>query len=374
MIEAETDAFNKSWLGTNNEGQVDCIARLPELLNVLLDNDMLEVYASKGDEIKIWAGNPDYEKKPLILPSKKCSIKLMEHFGRFEGKFVVQLFEKGILLDERIVEVIPGTPRLISQVGKTSHATSIPEGMVIIPAGKFVFKATNGDEFIPYPKGNEGKTLEFQSFFMDRFPVTNLHFKAFLDQTHYQPKDTANFLKHWVGAKIPENQGDFPVVYVSYEDAAAYANWAGKRLPTELEWQYAAQTSACNEWPWNQKKPVKRVEQAITNTLTVSNIEGIDPKFCNLGDGKPYAVGKYPKGVNPFGLEDLVGCVWQLTNDIYVNGSYRYIILKGGSYYKPSSSWWYVQGGPRELNYRQILLRVSPGFERNATIGFRCVK
>ena len=72
MIEAETDAFNKSWLGTNNEGQVDCIARLPELLNVLLDNDMLEVYASKGDEIKIWAGNPDYEKKPLILPSKKC--------------------------------------------------------------------------------------------------------------------------------------------------------------------------------------------------------------------------------------------------------------------------------------------------------------
>ena len=177
-----------------------------------------------------------------------------------------------------------------------------------------------------------------------------------------------------MGAKIPENQGDFPVVYVSYEDAAAYANWAGKRLPTELEWQYAAQTSACNEWPWNQKKPVKRVEQAITNTLTVSNIEGIDPKFCNLGDGKPYAVGKYPKGVNPFGLEDLVGCVWQLTNDIYVNGSYRYIILKGGSYYKPSSSWWYVQGGPRELNYRQILLRVSPGFERNATIGFRCVK
>lgn len=58
----------------------------------------------------------------------------------------------------------------------------------------------------------------------------------------------------------------------------------------------------------------------------------------------------------------------------YMSGSYRFIIMKGGSYYKPSSSWWYVQGGPRELNYRQMLLRVSPGFERNATVGFRCVK
>jgi formylglycine-generating enzyme required for sulfatase activity len=102
-------------------------------------------------------------------------------------------------------------------------------------------------------------------------------------------------------------------------------------------------------------------------------VEGINSLLCNLGDGKLYAVGKYPKGANPFGLEDLVGCVWQLTNDLYANGSYRYIILKGGSYFKPSSSWWYVQGGPHELNYRQFLLRVSEGFERNATVGFRCV-
>lgn len=48
--------------------------------------------------------------------------------------------------------------------------------------------------------------------------------------------------------------------------------------------------------------------------------------------------------------------------------------MKGGSYYNPTSSWWYVQGGPRELDYRQYLLRVSQGFERNSTVGFRCVK
>ena len=111
----------------------------------------------------------------------------------------------------------------------------------------------------------------------------------------------------------------------------------------------------------------------ITNTLSTTAIEGIDSSRCNLGDGILHAVGSYPAGINPFGLQDLVGSVWQLTNDEYMNGSYKYIILKGGSYFKPSSSWWYVQGGPRELHYRQQLLRVSPGFERNATVGFRCV-
>ena len=79
-------------------------------------------------------------------------------------------------------------------------------------------------------------------------------------------------------------------------------------------------------------------------------------------------------GANPYGLQDLVGSVWQLTNDVYMSGSHRYIMMKGGSYFKPSSSCWYVQGRPRELHYRQFLLRVSQGFERNATVGFRCMK
>jgi formylglycine-generating enzyme required for sulfatase activity len=374
LIEAETDAFNQSWLGTNNEGQVDCIAEFPELLSVSRESDVLNVSASAGREIRVWAGVPEYGKQPLILSAGKNAICLTDHFGRFEGRFIVQLFENGILLDERIEEIIPGTPRLVSQSEKISGTSAILAGMVKIPAGKFVFKTTHGDDFIPYPKDNQDKAFDMPAFLMDKNPVTNLGFKQFLEATHYMPADSANFLKHWIDGKIPEGEEHFPVVYVSYEDALAYSAWSGKRLPTEMEWQYAAQTSSGNEWPWIQNKPVKRVLQEVTGTLTVSNIEGIDPKRCNLGDGKPYAVGKYPKGANPFGLQDLVGCVWQLTNDLYVNGSYRYIILKGGSYFKPSSSWWYVQGGPRELHYRQQLLRVSEGFERNATVGFRCVK
>lgn len=246
--------------------------------------------------------------------------------------------------------------------------------MVAIPEGKFKIHFTQGDEFIPYPKEGEGETIAISSFFMDRYPVTNYDFKKFLDATEYKPSDTTNFLKHWKNEMIPKGQENFPVIYVSYEDAQAYAAWVGKRLPTELEWQYAAQTSAGNEWPWKQAKPVTRKETYVTETLTVKSIEGIDPKHSNLGDGSLYPVGKFTKGINPYGLYDLVGSVWQLTNDVYESSSYRYIMMKGGSYFKPSSSWWYVQGGPRELHYRQFLLRVSQGFERNATVGFRCVK
>jgi formylglycine-generating enzyme required for sulfatase activity len=246
--------------------------------------------------------------------------------------------------------------------------------MVKVPAGKFIFKATNGDEFISYPKQDVDSSFEMRSFYMDKYPVTNALYLSFVKATGYKPSDTANYLKHWVNGRIKKGDEQLPVTFVSYEDAKAYARWAGKRLPTEIEWQYAAQTPELNEWPWKQAAPVTRKIEYVTNTLSTSAIQGIDSLMCNLGDGKLHAIGSYPKGANPYGLEDLVGSVWQLTNDLYMNGSYRYILMKGGSYFKPSNSWWYVQGGPRELHYRQQLLRVSQGFERNATVGFRCVK
>ncbi|MCJ7465343.1 MAG: formylglycine-generating enzyme family protein [Maribacter sp.] len=373
-VEVETDAFNQTYLGTNNEGEVDCIARLPKILTSSLTNDVLQVLTSQGDRIKIWAGPPAYDTTPLELAAGTHSLPLLDHFGRYEGKFILQLFEKGILLDENIVEVQPGTPRLASRVVKTNTSAKV-KGMVRIPAGSFIFKTTHGDGFIPYPDFQQGKSFQMDAFLMDKHPVTNAEFKAFMEQSGYRTTDTANFLKHWENGAPPMGQENFPVVYVSYEDAQAYAEWAKKRLPTELEWQYAAQTSDGREWPWSKNtKNIHREAEAITETLTTYKIKGIDPQFCNLGNGIPDPVGSHPKGANPFGLEDLVGSVWQLTNDSYKSGSYDYIIMKGGSYYNPSSSWWYVQGGPRELNYREHLLRVSQGFERNATVGFRCVK
>ncbi len=385
MIPAHTDAFHQSLLGTNDEGAVGCIARLPVLLEVKLTNGELSLDTPEGDSIRIWTGNPGYDKQPLLLPATRQTLLLQKHFGPYEGKLVIQLFDGNWLLDERIASIVPGTPRLLRATepemppaglppGNTPAGAALTGDMVRIPAGRFLFKTTHGDDFVPYPEHHEGKEFDMPSFLMDRTPVTNRQYKAFLEAAGYTPADTVNFLKHWAGNNYRPGEADFPVVCVSVEDARAYARWAGKRLPTEIEWQYAAQTSAGNEWPWKQNKPVVRNTRQITSTLTVCDIGGIDPGRCNPGDGRPYPVGKYPGGANPLGLLDLTGSVWQLTADEYFNGSYRFVIMKGGSFYKPSSSWWYVQGGPRELHYRQMLLRVSPGFERNTTVGFRCVK
>jgi formylglycine-generating enzyme required for sulfatase activity len=373
-VKAHTNAFNATWLGTNNEGAVDVIARFPDLLQTHLSGDILTVNADEGTEIRLWKGNPSYAAKLVVLKPGNHTLALTDLFGRYEGKFVVQLFNDKEMIDERVYIIKPGTPRLISKEKITEAARKTPKGMVRIPAGIFKFQTTHGDDFISYPDFNEDSTYHMTSYYIDEFPVTNTQFKAFLDDTHYQPDDTANFLKNWQNGSFKVGEGNFPVVYVSYEDAQAYAKWAGKRLPSEIEWQYAAQTPHLNEWPWKQSKPVKWSTQEITGTLTIKKPEGIDSTYCNLGDGKPYPVGKYRKGANPYGLGDLVGCVWQLTNDVYQSGSYRYIMMKGGSFFNPSSSWWYVQGGPRPLTYRQYLLRVSEGFERNATVGFRCVK
>ena len=372
LLDVNTDAFNASDLGTNNEAEVDAVAQFISHLQVKLDGDALTYHSDKPGSIRIWAGSPAYDKKPWTSGKSDGAISVLSTFGTFEGRVVVQLLDKGILQDELVVEIIPGTPRRISH-SAPAVARGNTNDMIRIPAGDFFFHASSGDAFIPYPAQDTGSRFAMKEMYVDRFPVTNKQFEGFLKATQYRPADTARFLVHWVKGRIPAGQEDFPVVHVSLEDAQAYAKWAGKRLPTEIEWQYAAQTRDLREWPWDQKVPVTRKEEFVTETLTTVEIGGIDPIHCNLGEGKPYKVGAYPAGANPYGLQDLVGCVWQLTNDVYQSGNYRYVIMKGGSFFKPSGSWWYVQGGPRELHHRQMLLRVSAGFERNATVGFRCV-
>lgn len=371
-----TEAFHQSFLGTNNEGAASAIAQFPILLNANLVNGILLTFqANRGDEIRIWKGNPDYEKKPLLFGIEKNRLQLNDEWLNYEGKIVVQLFENEELLDERVFELEPGLPRLISISEKTLPVAKTPKGMILVPAGQFKMIAEQGDEFISYPKNNSLDSMEMPAFYMDKFPVTNQQFKAFLDDSKYQPEDTTRFLKHWKCGEIPTGMENHPVIYVSISDAKAYARWAGKRLPTEAEWQYAAQNGESDRlWPWNLDQISSKSSESITNTLTVSRFQLNDSTLCNPGNGQLDAVSSYPKGANPLGLEDLTASVWQLTNDEYDDGAYQFIIMKGGSYFNPGSSWWYVQGGPKPLNWRQMLLKVSPGFERNATVGFRCVQ
>ena len=351
-IQVDVREFNKKWLGTNREGNLDCIAGLPNLLNLELKGDSLKILASDGNLIKIWSGNPSYQNTAKEYTENQFRVKLAELFNKNEGKFVVQLFKDDELLDERVVNVEPGKPYLISSVKQTKKYKNSPAGMKIVPGADFSFEVTNPDQFIPYPDYSIPQTVKVDSFYMDEYPVTNKDFYDFLEATHYIPQNSVNFLKHWENGIYPQGQENYPVVYINIEDAKAYADWVGKRLPTEVEWQYAAQGTDGRLWPWG-------VEYHGTR--------------CNNAFGKPTPVDAFPKGNSPFEIADMVGNIWQLTNDIYFNGSYKFIIIRGGSYFNPTSSSWYVKGGPQPLNRTQMLLLVTPGFDRNATVGFRCV-
>ena len=374
---ADVDAFSKKWIGTNNESAVGAIAMFKKNLNTKfnLADDRLTISAKDGDKIRIWAGMPGYTGTYKDYSIQKQSVYLLDEFGRSEGKFVVQLFRDNQLIDENIINFKPASARRISRVENTKSKRKTPLGMVKIPAGRLdSMKIKEGDSFIPYPQLIESRNIKVKSFYMDQFPVTNIEYKKFLDETNYRPEDNQNFLKHWENGIIVNGDENKPVIYVSLDDAKAYTKWAGKRLPTEIEWQYAAQAGDSNlEWPWGNSKGIEKENIFVTNNLTVEKFIGVDPDFANPGNGQYEAVGLHPKGTNPFGLQDLVGSVWQMTNDVYDNVTNTFIILKGGSYFKPESSWWYVQGGPQSLFFRQKLLMVSRGFDRKATVGFRCV-
>jgi formylglycine-generating enzyme required for sulfatase activity len=100
----------------------------------------------------------------------------------------------------------------------------------------------------------------------------------------------------------------------------------------------------------------------------------MDSTRCNHNSNKPAKVYQHPEGASPFGVKDMIGNVWQMTNDVYFNGAYYYNIIRGGSYYHPTSSIWYVAGGALPADHPEMLLLISPALDRNATVGFRCVK
>ncbi len=352
-IPAALAGYPASWRGTRRESSVDVIARFPEWLRVELQEDSLKIKTEKGDHIRLWKGDPSYQNTFTRLPAKDTVINLRDLFRSFEGKYVIQLFRGDQLMDEEVVEMPSGKPYLISRVTRTPSISYTPNRMVQIPEGDFIFKVSNPDQFIPYPDHATPKKVHVRTFYMDKYPVTNEQFYDFMLATHYKPADPANFLRHWQNGKYPEGMGNYPVVWISLEDARAYARWAKKRLPTEIEWQYAAQGDDGRVWPWGNEFYGTR---------------------CNNNFTRPTPVDAFPKGKSPFKVEDLVGNVWQLTNDVYDNGSYTFVIIRGGSYYNPDSSRWYLRGGPQPLDRTQMLLMVSPGFDRSPTVGFRCVR
>lgn len=196
------------------------------------------------------------------------------------------------------------------------------------------------------------RQVNLAPFAIDLTPVTNRQFADFL-AAGYRPQSSENFLRHWQNGEIPTGLADHPVVYVSLEDAQAYAAWAGKRLPTEEEWQFAAGGIEGLRYPWG-------------NTF--------QPDACNHGQtGGTTPVMQFPAGRSPFGCYDLCGNVWEWTESERISGGRtRFTLLKGGSYYAAKDSFWYSDGGPQANDFAAKFLLMAPSIDRCATIGFRC--
>ena len=199
------------------------------------------------------------------------------------------------------------------------------------------------------------------------------------------PEEKQNWLKHWdwsgESPVIPEGWESHPVRWVSRRDAEAYCRYYDKRLPTSWEWQLAAQgrDTTCSTilgvqrcagrtYPWgNAWSPY-----AVAN---LSNARTDPP----LED-----VGSHPASASPFGVEDLVGHVWQWTDEACDEHTCKGILRGGSNYYPLGSRWYFPQPGcvkgacrwdtPRgDLSEHNTLLLLSESMDRAATIGFRCV-
>ena len=172
-----------------------------------------------------------------------------------------------------------------------------PEGMVLIPAGEFQMGSDDEDAD---DDERPVHTVYVDAFYMDEYEVTNAQFKAFVDANPHWQKDQidakfhdSTYLYDWSGTDYPSGKADHPVVWVSWYAAMAYAEWAGKRLPTEAEWEYAARGGlAGQKYPWG-------------NTLVNDRSWG----------GNTTPVGAY--AANGYGLYDMAGNVWEWCLDAY---------------------------------------------------------
>jgi formylglycine-generating enzyme required for sulfatase activity len=265
--------------------------------------------------------------------------------------------------------------KLISSPQSPSYDQQ-PENMVAVPAWTGAhhqryrmrecgFIAGSPTELHVY----DGMEKEFEDvrdvstpdLWVDTYPITNEAFKQFLDATNYQPINTQRFLDHWHRGAPPQGMEHHPVVYVSLNDARAYAQWAGKRLPTDAEWQRACLGDRTTLYPWG--------------STIIRHVGGVHSNHhCNDGSlGGTTPVDLFPRGMSPYGCIDMIGNTWELTESERSDGHTRYALLKGGCWYGAEGSSWLFDGGPQGGDWAAKMILMHDGWDRCATIGFRCV-
>ncbi len=200
----------------------------------------------------------------------------------------------------------------------------VVEGMMLVPAGTFQFGPENREHYL-------------DTYYIDRTGVTNEEYGRFMGETGYRAPRGWDDTKH----KDPQQ----PVVGVSFADAMQYAKWAGKELPTEMQWEKAARGTEGLPFPWGNDPP------GASDACF-----GLDPI-----EGAPVAVGRTLRNVSPFGAHDLCGNVWEWTRSRYEKGS-EYLVIRGGCY-----------NDPIELLHLDFRMEAHPK-DKHKILGFRCVR
>jgi serine/threonine protein kinase/formylglycine-generating enzyme required for sulfatase activity len=170
--------------------------------------------------------------------------------------------------------------------------------MVKVDAGTYrVGRDAAGGSYAP------AQAIEIGQFWIDQYEVTNAQYAAFLAAASATPP------AGWVGGNTPAGQNDYPVEGVTWDQAAAFCQWAGKRLPGEAEWEVAARGPKGSLYPW-----------------------GDDERAVTLPDGKTYAVGQMAANRSAFGAFDMAGNVWEWVGTTYAPVPEGHKVLHGGGY------------------------------------------
>jgi len=235
------------------------------------------------------------------------------------------------------------------QYGDTGLAVTVPEGMVLVRGGIFRMGREGGAE-VERPVHE----VRVAPFFIDRTEVTNEQYLRYVRATGVSPP------RHWSGAMYPTGRSQFPVVNVSWYDAKAFAEWAGKRLPSEAEWEFAARGLDGRFYPWGND----------WNSLNSNSGQSAETSR----DSGLVRVGSFPGGLSPFGVADMTGNVWEWTSDKLTSYAARATgdtgarqmeegrVIRGGAYdTSPEHSTTTFRGVVPEAN----------GYDKT---GFRCVR
>jgi formylglycine-generating enzyme required for sulfatase activity len=196
-----------------------------------------------------------------------------------------------------------------------TRITADRKEMILIPAGPFIMGSKE------YPNESPQRIVTLPAYWIDKYPVTNEEYQRFVDATHRRPP------QGWGGKCYPADNADHPVECISWEDAKAYTTWAGKRLPTEAEWEKAARGPDGRRWPWGNE-----FDEAKAWTW----------EAYLLGDSRTTSVKAHPEGASPYGVCEMAGQVEEWVEDwldAYEGSTYRSVgygrrdkVLRGGSW------------------------------------------